>query len=98
MINGGIILRNCSRRNFFIARTLKHATLFLEKDATVRSVAKLAKSTRSTVFADLVERLQWVDHSLYLAVKEKLKYNFSIKHLNGGQATKEAWLGRKKGE
>jgi putative DeoR family transcriptional regulator (stage III sporulation protein D) len=98
MINGGIILRNNRRRNLFTTRTLEHASLFLKKDATIRSVAKLAKSSRSTVFADLTERLQWIDYDLYLVVKEKLKYNFSIKHLNGGQATKDAWLGIKKGE
>ena len=71
------------------SRVLYEAKLMLEGKRTVREVAKIIGYSKSTVHNDVTSRLQQVDYGLYLEIKELLEYNKKIRHIRGGEATKE---------
>ena len=60
----------------------------LNKDITIREIAKIIKVSKSTVHKDLHERLKEVNEDLYKKVDKVLKEHISIRHINGGKATK----------
>jgi len=69
-------------------RIMKHALLMLERGATVRSIAKITGFSKSTVHKDISYRLKDVNLDLYHKVMDKLRYNYSTKHLRGGETTR----------
>lgn len=69
-------------------RVLDTANYILKTKSTVRQAAEKLNTSKSTVHMDVSVRLKLVDPVLYKKVRKHLDYNFSIKHLNGGQATK----------
>ena len=69
----------------------------LEKDITIRQIAKIMKVSKSTVHKDLHERLKEVDKDLYKKVDKILKEHLSIRHINGGRATKLKYQKLRKG-
>jgi putative DeoR family transcriptional regulator (stage III sporulation protein D) len=71
------------------SRRVLHATLFLEEGQTMRSVSARTGSSRSTVCSDLI-RVNEQDHDLYLAVREKVGYNISMRHIRGGESSRQA--------
>ena len=73
------------------SRVLYEAKLMLEGKRTVREVAKMIGYSKSTVHNDVTSRLQQVDYGLYLEIKELLEYNKKIRHIRGGEATKEKY-------
>ena len=73
------------------SRVLYEAKLMLEGKRTVRGVAKMIGYSKSTVHNDVTSRLQQVDYGLYLEIKELLEYNKKIRHIRGGEATKEKY-------
>jgi len=66
-----------------------------ETGGTVRSTAKQFGISKSTVHKDVTERLQRVNHALYLDVKKVLEQNKRERHIRGGIATKEKFLRQK---
>ena len=70
-------------------RTLKIAHYILETRKTVRVIAKEFGVAKSTVHKDLTERLPDINPELANAVQEILDYHKSIRHLRGGEATKQ---------
>jgi len=58
---------------------------------TVRAVAKKSGYSKSTVHKDLTERLKLVNEALAKEVSEVLAYHKSIRHIRGGEATKQMW-------
>jgi hypothetical protein len=73
----------------FANRRLLHATLFLEEGQTIRSVSDRTGSSRSTVCSDLL-KVGEQDHELYLAVREKVGYNIAMRHIRGGESSRQA--------
>ena len=71
------------------SRSLALAEHILETRNTVRDAAKVFGISKSTVHKDVTERLKDIDASLYEAVREVLEFNLSIRHIRGGEATKE---------
>jgi putative DeoR family transcriptional regulator (stage III sporulation protein D) len=69
------------------------ADYILEHKATVRAAAQKFGVSKSTVHKDLSERLQAVNRSLYVQVKEVLEANKAERHLRGGMATKRKYKG-----
>ncbi len=49
---------------------------------------KIIGYSKSTVHHDLTTKLEKIDYTLYLKVKELLEYNKKVRHLRGGEATK----------
>lgn len=81
--------------NYVRNRVLKEAEIFLNNMTTVRGVSKIMGISKSTIHKDFIERLEYIDKSIYFKVIEQLKYNKDIRHIRGGQATKKLYEGRK---
>ena len=62
-----------------------------ETGLTVRAVAKKTGYSKSTVHKDLTERLKLVNEALAKEVSGILAYHKSIRHIRGGEATKQMW-------
>ncbi|EPD51624.1 sporulation transcriptional regulator SpoIIID [Paenisporosarcina sp. HGH0030] len=72
-------------------RCLELGVLVHETGLTVRAVAKKTGYSKSTVHKDLTERLKLVNEALAKEVSEILAYHKSIRHIRGGEATKQMW-------
>ncbi len=69
-------------------RVLEEAEYILKEKLTVRAVAKIFNISKSTVHYDLSYRLKKINKLLYDKVNKLLKFNLSVRHIRGGQATK----------
>ena len=75
-----------------INRVLKEAKYITKTKETVREVAKIFKVSKSTVHKDMQDRLLEIDLDLYNKVKDIFNYHIEIRHINGGNATKNKYL------
>lgn len=75
-----------------VKRVISEANYIIETGNTVREIAKVFNVSKSTVHKDLHERLLEIDNSLYLEVERILKYHTDIRHIRGGQSTREKYL------
>lgn len=73
------------------SRVLEMAYLMLEGRRTVREVAKMIGYSKSTVHHDLTTKLEKIDPDLFVQVKELLDYNKKVRHLRGGEATRQKY-------
>ena len=72
-------------------RVLQMAEVMLSDRLTVREVANRVGVSKSTVHKDLKERLRTLNYGMYLEVAELLEFNKNIRHIRGGQSTKEKY-------
>lgn len=72
-------------------RVVYQARIMLDDMLTVREVAKLIGLSKSTIHKDLTEKLKVIDFDLYNEVLNLLEYNKNIRHIRGGQKTKEKY-------
>lgn len=80
-------------------RALKEANHIICNNATVRATANLFGVSKSTTHIDVTLRLSKINPALYKKVRKVLKYNESVRHIRGGNATKEKYLKiRKEGD
>ena len=70
------------------------AEYFIEKETTVREVAKKFLISKSTVHKDLTYKLSNINPALYHEVKKLLDKNKMERHLRGGEATKKKYQTR----
>lgn len=77
-------------------RTIMLANYILENRTTIRATAKVFNIPKSTVHHDLSTKLKYLNYSLYKEVKKLMDENFSIKHLHGGESTKQKYEALKK--
>ena len=82
-------------RDDILDRVIKEAEYIIETGATVRQTAKVYHFSKSTVHKDVTDRLRIVDKRLYKKVKKVLDKNLSERHIRGGIATKNKYLGIK---
>lgn len=75
-----------------IKRVVEEAQYIVNTGETVRQIAKVFNVSKSTVHKDLHERLFDIDNNLYIEVEKILKYHTDIRHIRGGQSTKEKYL------
>ena len=68
----------------------------VEKNCTIRQVAKVYGVSKSTVHNDLHKKLPFTNYKLYTAVQKILDNNLSVRHIRGGMATKEKYLKEKR--
>lgn len=69
------------------------AVYMIETGATVRSAAKHFGISKSTVHKDLTQRLESVNRSLYVQVRQILDRNKQERHIRGGIATRKKYRG-----
>lgn len=71
------------------------AKYVIETGDTVRGCAARFGISKSTVHKDLTQKLRYINKGMYEEVKEILKKNKSERHIRGGEATKNKYLGKK---
>ncbi|MFC4024990.1 sporulation transcriptional regulator SpoIIID [Oceanobacillus longus] len=72
-------------------RTIRIGRHVVETRKTVRTIAKEFGVSKSTVHKDLTERLPEINPELSNQVKEILEYHKAIRHLRGGEATRQKY-------
>lgn len=72
-------------------RVLYQAKIMLDNKLTVREVAKIIGLSKSTIHKDLTEKLKLIDEYLFDEIANLLEYNKNIRHIRGGQKTKEKY-------
>ena len=60
--------------------------------ATVRQAAHVFSISKSTVHKDITVHLKQTNRALYLEVKKVLESNKQVRHLRGGEATRQKYL------
>ena len=75
-------------------RVIKCAEYIVETGCTVRACSAHFSISKSTVHKDVSERLKYVDAELYERVREILNLNLSERHIRGGNATREKYVGK----
>ena len=69
------------------------AEYIIQHQATVRAAASQFGISKSTVHKDVRKRLRQIDPDLYVQVLRVLRYNKSVRHLRGGEATRRKYRG-----
>jgi putative DeoR family transcriptional regulator (stage III sporulation protein D) len=75
-------------------RACQLAVYIIETGATVRAAARHFGISKSTVHKDLQTRLPGYNALLYAQVRQVLDKNKAERHLRGGMATKQKYLGK----
>ena len=70
-------------------RAIELGKYIAETECTVRDAAKQFGMGKSTVHKDVTERLPKTEPELFERVRKILDYNLSVRHLRGGEATKQ---------
>ena len=77
-------------------RAIELAYYILEHHTTIRATANEFNIPKSTVHHDLSVKLKYINYRLYLQVRQLLEENFSIKHIHGGESTRQKYAMLKK--
>lgn len=73
-------------------RVLKEANYILETGYTIREIAEVFRVSKSTVHKDLQERLLHLDREKHQEVEKVLDYHTCIRHIRGGESTRQKYL------
>ena len=73
-------------------RPLILARHVLRSGDTVRATAKVFSLGKSTVHKELTKTLKKLDYPLYLEVKAVLDEHATVRHIRGGEATKNKYF------
>lgn len=82
-------------QDYIAARCVMVARYIIETGATVRDAARHFSLSKSGVHKDMDSRLKYVHEGLYHEVREVLLYHKSVRHIRGGQATREKYSSAK---
>ena len=77
--------------SLIIKRVMDEAYYMLDTKKTIREIAKKFKVSKSTVHKDLHERLVEIDTKIFKQIDEILKYHINIRHIRGGESTREKY-------
>lgn len=75
-------------------RCIRIGQYIADTGATVRAAANHFGVSKSSVHKDMDQRLAQINQTLYLQVRRVLSYNKSVRHLRGGEATRQKYRGR----
>lgn len=79
-------------KNEILKRVLDETFHIINTEDTIRDIAKIYRVSKSTVHKDLNERLLSIDKDLYDKVEKILKYHIDVRHLRGGESTRQKYL------
>lgn len=82
-------------KSIILKRVLDEAFHIINTEETIRDIAKVFGVSKSTVHKDLSERLLEVDSDLHNHVDEILQYHIKIRHIRGGESTRQKYLNQK---
>ena len=77
--------------SIMISRIMDEAHYMLDKNSTIRELAKIFNVSKSTVHKDLHERLIDINYNLYIEIDKILKYHTFVRHIRGGESTKKKY-------
>lgn len=72
-------------------RVLNEANHVLNTKETIRKTADRFNVSKSTVYTDLSERLKKIDNNLMKEINNIFKDHDRVKHLRGGEVTKQKY-------
>lgn len=81
-------------KKYIEERAIEIANYIIDNNATVRQAAKAFGVSKSTVHKDVSERLEGINISLAKEVRKILDVNKEERHIRGGLATKEKYMGK----
>lgn len=76
---------------FIDERVIIEADYIIDNRATVRQCGESLGISKSTVHADMRSRLKQLDFARFAAIEEILQFNYSVRHLRGGESTKRKY-------
>ncbi len=79
-----------------INRVMMIADYIIKYDKTIRDTAKVFNISKSTVHKDIQERLIEIDLNKYNVVKKIMNDHLEIRHIKGGEATRQLFLRKKR--
>ena len=82
-------------RDYYDRSILEMAEYILKTRCTVRQCASVFGISKSTVHSYMSARLKYIDIDLYEEVRQVLKYNLSVRHLRGGESTRQKYFSEK---
>lgn len=80
-------------KGYIEERAIKTAQYIIDTKATVRQTARKFGVSKSTVHKDVTERLMRINPALANEARAVLDVNKSERHIRGGLATKEKYMG-----
>ena len=80
-------------KQYIEERAVEIAKYIIQSNATVRETAKKFGISKSTVHKDVTERLEKINPQLASETRKVLDINKSERHIRGGLATREKYLG-----
>ena len=75
-------------KDYIEERVREVGNYILSTKATIRKTAKVFGVSKSTIDKDVTERLKELSPVMAKQVNDICQYNFAIKHIHGGIATK----------
>lgn len=75
-----------------VNRVIEEAKYIVSTGNTIRQMALVFGVSKSTVHKDLRDRLLYIDEKLYSKVSDILKYHSDIRHIRGGESTRQKFL------
>lgn len=73
-------------------RVKEEAEYLIKTKQTIREIANLFSVSKSTLHKDMQERLPLISSDLYNQVRIVLEEHLKIRHIKGGNATKQKYL------
>lgn len=75
-----------------LTRVRKEALYIVQSKKTLREVAKVFGISKSTIHKDMKERLKKISPELFRQVRNVLEEHLEIRHIKGGETTKQKYL------
>ena len=75
-----------------IERVLKESDYIINNKSTIRETSKVFKVSKSTVHKDMQDKLKYIDKNKYKKISAIFDNHIKIRHINGGNATKNKYL------
>ena len=82
-------------KDYIINRVYNLASSIIDNGLTVREAAKRFNVSKSTVHSDVTTRLEELDYELFEEVRQVLDFNFAMRHLRGGESTRNKYINKK---
>ncbi|MGE5396336.1 MAG: sporulation transcriptional regulator SpoIIID [Chitinophagales bacterium] len=81
-------------QNYIRKRAVKVGKYIQKTSATVRQTADIFGISKSTVHKDISERLPRINKDLAEEVKKIMDKNKAERHIRGGEATRQKYIGQ----
>lgn len=73
-------------------RVIKESKFIIKTKKTIRETAKKFGVSKSTVHKDIQDRIYYIDKNLYEKVKKIMKDHINVRHIRGGESTKQKYI------